>query len=381
MHEYKVDGIIKALIWQEPHKIESSAWDQIKLMAQHECIKQHIAFMPDIHMGVGATIGSVIPFDDCICPPAVGSDIGCGMLSCKTDLKASVVSPKLKEIIRSIKRSIPLGYSWRNNNQLSVVEENIDPQLKKILDELKEYKNTLVQLGTLGGGNHFIELESDEEDNLWITIHSGSRNFGKTVADEYHKKAKEQSQYGIPKDLEILERGTGEFNDYFALMKVCVAFAADNRRIIASAVKKEIEHYFGPFKFVDVVHTPHNYAIDTGGVILHRKGATSANLGERGVIPGSSGTPSYIVKGRGNALSYNSCSHGAGRIMSRGKAKKEINMEDFKASMNGVISEDVNVGHLDEAPQAYKNIDEIMDQQKDLVEIEVKLTPIGNVKG
>lgn len=377
MHEYLVDGKVKARIWQLPENVESSAWDQIKNMCRHPYIQDPIALMPDIHYGIGATVGAVIPFNQSVCPSAVGSDIGCGMLSLKTNLHVDAVKPKLKELIRSIHRSIPMGYNWRNNQQMKIVEENIDANLK---EDLKGFKDVLPQLGTLGGGNHFIEIQTDEQGNVWIMIHSGSRNFGKLTSDTFIKRAKEVSK-NTPKDLEVLEKGTDDFNSYMTFMKVCIQFAANNRNIMSLAIKKEMEHYFGEVKFVDTIHVPHNYAFDIGETILHRKGATAANLNTRGVIPGNSKSPSYIVKGLGNPLSYESCSHGAGRIMSRGQAKRTITLEQFQESMKDVVSECVTVNHLDEAPDVYKKIDEIMELQKDLVKIEVKLIPIGNCKG
>lgn len=381
MYEYTKEGVIKARIWQDADKIESSAWDQIKILCEHPYIEDIVAIMPDNHSGIGVPIGSVVPVKDAVIPFAVGVDIGCGMLAIKTDITLDKITPKLKEIIHSIKRSVPLGFSWRENKNLKIVYDHIEPSIKTILGELKEYKNTINQLGTLGGGNHFIEIQKDDKDIIWIMIHSGSRNFGKLIADKYAKIAKEQAQFNIPKDLEVLDKGTDEYSDYMTLMSVAVQFAATNRRILSEAVKKEITYHIGNFGVFDVIHIPHNYAIEIGDTILHRKGATSANKGELGIIPGSMGSSSYIVNGLGNELSYNSCSHGAGRIMSRSRAKKEVSIDKFKESMGQIISEDINVGHLDEAPDVYKNIDEVMECQKDLVEIKVKLVPIGSVKG
>lgn len=391
MHEYIKDGKLLARIWQNPENIESSAWDQIKSMCSHPYITIPIAIMPDVHSGIGATIGSVIPVEGAVIPSSVGVDLGCGMVTCKTNLKLETIQPYLKDIMLSIKRGIPTGYSHRHSSQLEFVYDSITPEYRDFLGRFqkefcKEFGvNLFNQLGTLGGGNHFIEIQKDAEDNIWFMVHSGSRNFGKQVAEKYIKIAKKQAQNGIPKDLEVLDEGTTEFNEYMSLLCICVEFAFQNRLVMAKEIQKDIKYLIPEVEFNEIINIPHNYVeqlyTDWGIFQLHRKGATKATSTITGIIPGSMGSSSYIVSGKDNPLSYFSCSHGAGRLMSRRKAKETIDIEKFKSQMSGIVTSDLNINHLDEAPDAYKDINEIMELQKDLVEIKVKLSPIMNIKG
>jgi tRNA-splicing ligase RtcB len=251
----------------------------------------------------------------------------------------------------------------------------------------KIYGDSLLnQLGTLGGGNHFIELQKDEDGNVHIMIHSGSRNFGAKVANRYCKIAKEHSQHGIPKDLEILESGTSEFYEYQLLMAFATEFAFQNRMVMMEDVKKSLLDFFPETQFHNVINIPHNYARVEGqkdgkNLYVHRKGATFVSSGVVGIIPGSMGSASYIVKGLDNPLSYYSCSHGAGRVMSRRKAKETLSMDTFVEDMKNVPNAEFEKHQLDESPRVYKEIDQVMEQQSDLVTIIKKLLPIRTIKG
>ncbi len=371
--------------------IENSAMEQVIDLSSLPFAFHHIAVMPDAHAGLGMPIGGVLATKGVLVPNAVGVDIGCGMCAVKTNIDTHRLTRKnLEDICDKIRRSIPLGFEHNDRPH----DPSMMPQGHNI-DELPKvrtlYKSALKQLGTLGGGNHFIELQRAESDGmLWVMIHSGSRNVGHKVASHYGNIAKRLNTLwyseGLP-GLEFLPIETPQAKDYFNEMKFCVDFAFANRRLMMTKICDIISDVAGAAEFEPMINIAHNYAAWEHhfgqNVIVHRKGATRANEGEVGIIPGSQGTHSYIVRGLGNPESFCSCSHGAGRVMGRREAIRRLNLQEeieFMDSQVIVHSMD-SENQLDEASSAYKNIDTVMAQQPDLVTPIEKLFPIAVVKG
>ena len=373
--------------------VDPHAWKEIDNLSRLPFIYHHLAFMPDVHGGMGMPIGGVLASKKVVVPNAVGVDIGCGMCAVKTNLKADEISRDVirKEIMSGIRARIPLGMDHHKDLQ----DEAFMPQGHDI-DNLhvvsKQYVSARRQVGTLGGGNHFIELQKDDEGYLWIMLHSGSRNLGKQVGDYYNKLAKElNAMYHTAVDpswqMHFLPLGSKEFTAYWKEMSYCVDFALCNRQLMMERIKEIIADAIPEVEFEPMINIAHNYAAWEHhygeDVIVHRKGAVRARAGEIGIIPGSQGTSSYIVEGLGCPESFMSSSHGAGRLMSRTEAiktlslQKEIEMLDSKGIIHGIRSQN----HLDEAASAYKNIDEVMANQQDLVKILTRLSPIAVVKG
>ena len=373
--------------------VDPHAWKEIDNLSRLPFIYHHLAFMPDVHGGMGMPIGGVLASKKVVVPNAVGVDIGCGMCAVKTNLKADEISRDVirKEIMSGIRARIPLGMDHHKDLQ----DEAFMPQGHDI-DNLhvvsRQYVSARRQVGTLGGGNHFIELQKDDEGYLWIMLHSGSRNLGKQVGDYYNKMAKElNAMYHTAVDpswqMHFLPLGSKEFTAYWKEMSYCVDFALCNRQLMMDRIQEIIADAIPEAQFEPMINIAHNYAAWEHhygeDVIVHRKGAVRARAGEIGIIPGSQGTSSYIVEGLGCPESFMSSSHGAGRLMSRTEAiktlslKKEIEMLDSKGIIHGIRSQN----HLDEAASAYKNIDEVMANQQDLVKIITRLSPIAVVKG
>jgi len=380
---------IPVKLWLD--EIEPEAERQVKNLANLPFAFGHIAVLPDCHEGYGMPIGAVLAAYDAIVPNAVGVDIGCGMNAVRTSLE-SIEVKDLKKIVELIKKVVPVGFRHQNRMQ----DESLMPELKNS-DRLEivteEYKSALFQLGTLGGGNHFIEIQKGSDGFIWIMVHSGSRNLGKKVADYYNKLAeklnqKQQHSCVRSNDLAWLPLGTAEASAYISEMSFCQNFAASNRMLIMQRIKDIFtEASANTVVFGQNIDIAHNYARPENhlgnDLIIHRKGATSARLNEKGIIPGSQGSVSYIVSGLGNPESFMSCSHGAGRKMSRHKAQKTFDLREVVDSMNrlGIIHGIKNIRDLDEAPGAYKNIGMVMENQKDLVSILVELKPLAVIKG
>jgi len=371
--------------------IETGALEQAKNLAALPFVFKHVAIMPDAHEGYGMPIGGVIATKDIVIPNAVGVDIGCGMAAIKTSIN-QIGKKQLIEIIEAIRKRIPLGFNHHKKAQ----DENLMPSTYDIESMpviASEYKSTLKQLGTLGGGNHFVEIQKGNDGYVWIMIHSGSRNLGKKVADYYHKLAvklnqKWYSYQGKSKDLAFLACDTAEADSYLMEMNYCVEFALANRLLMMESAKDSFREVLGTnIGFYETINIAHNYAAPevhfNENVIVHRKGATSARLGEKGIIPGSQGTQSYIVEGLGNRESFMSCSHGAGRVMGRKQAQRELSLEAEIAKLNkkGIIHNIRSKNDLDEAAGAYKNINRVMENQKDLVKILYELRPLAVLKG
>jgi len=404
------DQKIPIKLWMENlTDMEAGAWEQAKNLANLPFVYKWIAIMPDAHQGYGMPIGGVMATKGVIVPNAVGVDIGCGMCAVKTSL-TEIDTDTLKKIMGEIRKVIPLGFNKHKENQdESLMPKGINTVKKAenagmfnlLICENRDIKNNaLKSLGTLGGGNHFIEIQKGSDGHIWIMIHSGSRNLGFKVANYYNKLAQELNEKwhsSVPKSWELayLPIDSVGGQNYIREMNYCVEFALANRELMMGRVKevfrnelmkkeKTLEEQIG---FDPMINIAHNYASLENhfgqNVWIHRKGATKATEGLIGIIPGSQGTSSYIVEGLGNPESFMSCSHGAGRRMSRSQAKRELNLKEEIAKMNkkGIIHGLRNQGDLDEASSAYKDIDWVMEQQKDLVKIKVKLEPLAVIKG
>ena len=371
--------------------VEENALAQARNLANLPFVFKHVALMPDCHSGYGMPIGGVIATKGVIIPNAVGVDIGCGMCAVKTSLN-EVNSDVLKKIMSGIRELVPLGFDHHKQAQ----DENLMPSLEKVPERgivRRQFTAAKKQIGTLGGGNHFIEMQKGSDDHIWIMIHSGSRNIGLKVADHYNKLSVQlnerwHSSVDKKQDLAFLPIETLEAKDYFVEMQYCVDFAFANRLLMMERIKSVFAAIFGnSFSAIEFINIAHNYARWEShfgtNVIVHRKGATSAREGEVGIIPGSQGTKSYIVKGKGNPESFESCSHGAGRLMGRKQAQRELVLEEEIAKLNskGIVHSIRHTRDLDEAPGAYKNIDVVMENQADLVDILVELSPLAVIKG
>ncbi len=373
--------------------IEKSAREQVENLASLPFVYHHIALMPDCHAGMGMPIGGVLPTNDVVIPNAVGVDIGCGMCAVKTNIRARKMTKTMlrKVVMPGIRERIPLGMDHHKEMQ----DEKYLPTVFDI-DKLQvvknHYKSIHHQVGTLGGGNHFIEIQRDEKGWLWIMIHSGSRNLGKQVGDFYNKRAKwfnELYYSRVESDLMLpfLPLKTPEFNDYWREMEYCMAFAKCNRSLMMERIEEVVADALPNVEFEPAIDIAHNYAAWENhfghNCIVHRKGAVRAREGEVGIIPGSMGTSSYIVEGLGNPDSFMSSSHGAGRAMSRMQAIKTLNLEeeikrmDAKKIIHGLrVQRD-----LDEAASAYKDIDQVIALEADLVKIKTRMEPIAVIKG
>ncbi|HLV40370.1 RtcB family protein [Xanthomarina sp.] len=370
-------------LWLE--NLEEGALQQAKDLANLDIAFRHIAIMPDSHQGYGMPIGGILATKDGIVPNAVGVDIGCGMCSLKTNLK-EIELGDLKKIMSNIRETVPVGFNQHQEKQ----DDTWMPVLNEDLPIVsQEFERGKYQIGTLGGGNHFIEIQKGSDGFIWIMVHSGSRNMGYTVANHYHKKAVEETkQRGnqVPKDLSYFVKGTESYDNYFKEMNYCIEFALQNRKLMMERVKDAFVALVPEVEFSNFINKPHNFAAwETHfgeNLMVHRKGATRAEKGEWGMIPGSQGTHSYLVQGKGNPLSFNSCSHGAGRVMSRAEARRSLDLKKEVAQLKemGVLHALRHKKDLDEAPSSYKDIKEVMGLQKDLVEIKVELTPLAVIK-
>lgn len=375
--------------------IEPEAKQQVENVSKLPFIFKHIAVMPDAHHGKGSTVGTVIATKGAIIPAAVGVDIGCGMCAVKLPFKIDQFEdlPKLRS---SIERSVPVGFNGHSDVTEKMGEAFI--QCGGLSDTTAEHIGDLrshaLKIGTLGGGNHFIELCFDENNDAWVMLHSGSRNYGNKIANLHIDKAKGlMKKYFLldtlaDPDLSYLAQNTKEFDDYINDLMSAQEYAKQNRKLMMSAILKDISyHLFNEFREIDPVmqvDCHHNYtSIENhmgSNVWITRKGAVSAKDGEFGIIPGSMGVKSFIVRGKGNVKSFFSCSHGAGRKMSRNKAKAAFTLEDLAKQTDGVECKKT-ADVLDEIPGAYKDIDQVMANQADLVDIVHTLKQVLCVKG
>jgi tRNA-splicing ligase RtcB len=372
--------------------IEDDALKQAINLANLPFAFKHICLMPDAHVGYGMPIGGVLATENVIIPNAVGVDIGCGMCAVKTSIKVDDLERKqLTDIMKGIRELIPLGRDHQKERQ----DESLMPQgfnVEEMVVVKRQYLAALKQLGTLGGGNHFIELQRSDDGFLWIMVHYGSRNFGLQVAEYYNEKAKKLNRMFYssvdPKvDLAFLPFETDEAHTYYKEMQYCTEFALANRKLMMERVQHVVSSVCNAVSYEPMINIAHNYAAweEHFGekVIVHRKGATSAKLGEIGIIPGSQGTKSYIVEGLGNPESFMSCSHGAGRVMGRKKAISTLDLKEEQQKLDdlGILHSIRGKSDLEEAASCYKDISQVMDFQKDLVKIKTELSPLAVIKG
>ena len=373
--------------------VEESAMRQIENLTTLPFLFHHLAIMPDVHAGMGMPIGGVLACKDTVIPNAVGVDIGCGMCAVKTNKKVSEIPIEVirKNIMKGIRQQIPLGkghHKQQQEEKYLPIGHDIDKmEVVKVRQAAIRY-----EVGTLGGGNHFIELQKDEDDNLWIMIHSGSRNLGNRVGEHYNKiaqrlNARWHSVVSPEIRLAFLPIGTKEFDAYWSEMKYCVDFALCNRSLMMQRIQEVIVDALPGIEFEPMINIAHNYAEVEHhfgeDVIVHRKGATLAKEGVVGIIPGSQGTASYIVEGLGNPDSFYSCSHGAGRVLSRTAAINKLDMEAEVKQLEakGIIHAIRNQKDMQEATGAYKDIESVIAQELDLVKIKTRLLPVAVIKG
>lgn len=371
--------------------IEQGALQQARNLANLPFAVGHIALMPDCHEGYGMPIGGVLALENVVIPHAVGMDIGCGMCAVQTNLEHLDPS-RLKRLIADIRARIPLGFKHHETAQdIARMPEVPHPSSLPVIE--REYDKALRQLGTLGGGNHFIEIQKGADGLIWIMLHSGSRNLGKQVADYYNHSAIQlntQWRSPVPRaaQLAYLPLDTPQGQSYMQEMQYCIDFAFANRRLMMDRILEVFEdHQKGTMRWAPMINIAHNYAAKEQHLgrelIIHRKGATLASEDTIGIIPGSQGTQSFIVKGKGNPDSFHSCSHGAGRIMGRKQAQRSLNLQDEIARLDkqGILHAIRHQNDLDEAAGAYKDICQVMKNQQDLVEVLLVLSPLAVIKG
>jgi tRNA-splicing ligase RtcB len=398
-----VEGGAPVKMWTRGVPVDDKAKDQLSRAAKMPFIFRHVAAMPDVHVGIGATVGSVIPTKGAVIPAAVGVDIGCGMMAARTSLVASDLPDNLEGIRIAIERAVPHGRDVRMGKRdpgswgappAAIVEAwaTLAARFKRITDKYPKLEKTnhLVHLGTLGTGNHFIELCLDEEARVWVMLHSGSRGVGNAIGSFFIELAKQDMRkwfVNLPdENLAYFPEGTEHFDDYVEAVGWAQDFAALNRRMMMTNVIAALRAQIAkPFEAeLEAVNCHHNYVTRENhfgeNVLVTRKGAVRAARGVMGIIPGSMGAKSFIVRGLGNAESFDSCSHGAGRVMSRTAAKKAVSLAEHIADTAGVECRK-DAGVIDETPKAYKPIEAVMAAQADLVEIVHTLKQVVCVKG
>ena len=402
-NQIDVPGGVPIKMWTRGVAVDDGAQQQLQNTARLPVIFKHVAAMPDVHFGIGATVGSVVATWKAIIPAAVGVDIGCGMIACKTTLNARDLPDNLGPLRAAIEKAVPHGMSPRRSgrdkgswdtppDETDAAWAQLLPEFDAICEKYPRLKNTnnYKQLGTLGGGNHFIEVCLDEAGSVWFMLHSGSRGVGNamgTLFIDLAKKDAEQHQRNLPdQDLAYFEEGSQYFGDYVRGVGWAQKFARLNREVMMQRVIAAARSVIAkPFEtHLEAVNCHHNYVQRETHfgeeVLVTRKGAVSAKAGELGIIPGSMGAKSYIVRGKGNPESFMSCSHGAGRVMSRNQAKKRYTLADQIRATEGVeCRKDADV--IDEIPMAYKDIDAVMAAQQDLVEVVYTLKQVVCVKG
>ena len=389
------EGQVEVKIWAPLEEVESACLDQIRNTASLPWAFHHVALMADCHAGKGATVGSVVAMKGAVSPAAVGVDTGCGMAALRTNLDAHKLDRKLKQIRSDIEAAVPVGFcahdepavdrvqSLALRNRIIALMGRFGDLDKRVQDRVQKVWK---QIGTLGGGNHFIEVCLDTEDRVWLMLHSGSRNVGKELAEEHIGVARGLAHNAeLPdRDLAVFLAGTKEMAHYRHDLEWAQDYAALNREVMLDLCRQVLASYWPGMVVEESVACHHNYVSEEvhygEQVLVTRKGAIRAGRGELGIIPGSMGTRSYIVRGLGNRESFESASHGAGRKMSRGKAKAKFTVRDLEEQTDGVeCRKDRNV--LDEIPGAYKRIEQVMANQRDLVEVVAELKQVLCVKG
>jgi tRNA-splicing ligase RtcB len=372
--------------------IDEETLQQAKNLANLPFVFHHIAVMPDAHLGYGMPIGGIAATEGVIIPNAVGVDIGCGVCAVRTSLP-DLQRPTLKQLAGALRQQIPLGFKHHIKPQpVDRMPEIHDSGQRDLPVVRSEFENGRYQLGTLGGGNHFIEIQQGDDGFIWIMIHSGSRNIGYKVAQHYNSQAKSITKtkgWEIPRhyQLDALDLHSRPGCDYFAEMSFCVNFARLNRASMLEVTMNVLADLEPSVSYGEPLDVAHNYAAREmhfgKEVIVHRKGATLAAKGDSGIIPGSQGSHSYIVRGLGNPESFSSCSHGAGRKLGRKQAQRQLDLQKETELLNrlGVLHSIRSRKHLDEAAGAYKDINEVIDNQLDLVQPVTRLSPLAVIKG
>ncbi len=378
---------VDILLWARPSEVEPAAVAQLRHIAALPWVFHHVAAMADVHLGVGATVGSVIAMKDAVAPAAVGVDIGCGMGAVRTNLVAGDLPDSLHRIRSDIEAVVPVGFAMHDHAVASPAAAELWAELPALSAGVQRLASRAErQLGTLGGGNHFFELCLDTEDRVWIMLHSGSRNIGKELAEIHIARARKLAHnQALPdKDLAVFLAGTPEMRDYRRDLFWAQRYARVNRETMLDLAKAALREHFPELTTGEAVFCHHNYVSEETHygheVLVTRKGAIRAGRGELGIIPGSMGTRSYIVRGLGNPESFESASHGAGRRMSRGEAKRRFTVKDLIEQTRGIECRK-DGGVLDEIPGAYKSIERVMEDQKDLVEIVAELRQVLCIKG
>ncbi len=403
-YEVMQEGGVPIKSWTLGVPFEPEARQQLKNISRMPFIHKWVAVMPDVHLGKGATIGSVVPTLGAVIPAAVGVDIGCGMMAVRTSIQAAQLPDNLAAVRSAIERAVPHGRSGRargsrDKGAWSNVPDDVMSAWSPLAEQFDVLKakhavlkntNNINHLGTLGTGNHFIEMCLDEHDSVWLMLHSGSRGVGNRIGTYFIEKAKkdmERWHIHLPdSDLAYLPEGSEHFDQYVEAVEWAQNFARINREVMMARVIQAVRDSFG-FEFearIEAVNCHHNYVSRENhygkNVLVTRKGAVRAREGEMGIIPGSMGAKSFIVRGLGNEESFCSCSHGAGRVMSRTKAKKLVSLEEHcQATADVECRKDAAV--IDETPSAYKPIEKVMQAQKDLVEVVYTLKQVVCVKG
>jgi tRNA-splicing ligase RtcB len=381
-------------LWAPIEEVDSKVIAQLKNVAALPWVAHHVAVMADVHAGRGATVGSVIAMHGAVAPAAVGVDIGCGMAAVETSLRAEDLPENLRALRNGIERAIPVGFdaheadAWEGTTPELIAEgrglmaayADLTAQLKGLTGKVAN------QIGTLGGGNHFIEVCLDTEGKVWLMLHSGSRHIGKALADHHVERAQHLNHNKAleDRDLAVFLAGTPQFQAYRHDLFWAQRYARFNRAVMLHLLSDVVRRFFPRVQMAAPISCHHNYVAEEvhfgEDVLVTRKGAIRAGKGELGIIPGSMGTKSFIVRGLGSPHSFESASHGAGRRMSRGEAKRRFTLADVREQTAGVECRK-DAGIIDEAPKAYKNIDRVMKQQQDLVEIVAELKQIVCVKG
>jgi tRNA-splicing ligase RtcB len=374
-------------VWASPHEVESQALDQLRRISALPWVFHHVAAMADVHLGKGATVGSVIAMKDAVSPAAVGVDIGCGMAAVKTNLTAKRLPDSLGRLRSEIEAAIPVGFSAHRRPVEGVEELDLWREFDTLAPEVqRRLDRAMTQMGTLGGGNHFIEVCLDQADDVWLMLHSGSRNIGKELAEIHISRAKKLAHNrDLPDpELAVFLAGTRQMQEYRRDLFWAQRYARLNRDTMLALLVEVMERRFPGLVTEPPISCHHNYVAEEvhygQPVLVTRKGAIRAGRGELGIIPGSMGAHSFIVRGLGNAESFESASHGAGRRMSRNAAKKRFTVQDLSRQTQGVECRK-DRGVLDEIPGAYKSIEKVMEAQRDLVEIVAELHQVLCVKG
>lgn len=394
-------GTDNTLRWADEASIEHAALDQLRNVAALPWT-HGVRVMPDVHLGKGATVGSAIAMRQAVAPAAVGVDIGCGMTAVRTNLRPSQLPDDLKALRLGIERGVPVGFSSHPDEPRTVrMHADLGERYRAMMDGFERLsvrdltkaartgdatKKAMTQIGTLGGGNHFIELCAGDDDRVWVTLHSGSRGTGNQVANVHINRARglDHNQGLVDRDLAVFLAGTPEMDAYLHDLWWAQSYALLNRDVMLATICDELSHRIEGIAYEAPIRCHHNYvAVETYDdveLIVTRKGAIRAGQGELGIIPGSMATGSYIVRGLGNQASYTSASHGAGRRLSRTAARKQFTVADVAEQTAGVECRK-DAGVIDELPAAYKDIDAVMASQADLVEVVARLTTLLCIKG